>query len=461
MTSKALIFTNDVLTNTFDRRILFQADLLVECGFEITIVAVGDYSGHTVNAYQHGHEFILVPQDSISKLAANLAKRKMPQFVRWTLALVYRALRNFGLLRKAPRFGKLVEKLIRLSAMLLRRTLPSDWYFKIRDVWRNSFSENEGVPDHVPLNPIAEFYEQRFKDIHTDPQVDLVIACDATAAAPAIMHARKLGADIWFDAHEFYSEQSSLTSTEKNYIREIEKEILDQASRSYTVNPLLAEKMNSEFELTRKVQFLPNSPLIKKDAGESLSSFRSELNLADNDLLLIYHGWIYKGRNLETLNQIFSLPEMRDVHLLIVGYGQLAEFFPNLKENIHTLPTVSSADLVEKLDGIDGILIPYDSNEDINTKYCFPNKVGDSIQTRIPIFANQSLVFLGMLIEKFNIGRSIDFANPKAAAASILSYFDESHTNQNWSDCESAFGSTRFRSEFLSWIELDFHVSKS
>lgn len=461
MSNKALIFTNDVLTNTFDRRILLQADLLVESGFETTIVAVGDYSGHIINAYQHGHEFILVPQDSISKQAAKLAMRRMPFFVRWPLALAYRAFRNIRLLPKTSRFSKPVEKLIRMSAILLRRTLPSDWFYKMRSIWRNSFSENEVVPDHIALNPIAEFYEKRFKDIRTDPEVDLVIACDATAAAPAIMHARKLGADLWFDAHEFYSEQSSLTSVEKNYIREIEKEILDRASRSYTVNPLLAEKMNSEFELTRKVDFLPNSPLVKKDAGKSLSSFRSELNLADNDLLLIYHGWIYKGRNLETLNQIFSLAEMKDVHLLIVGYGQLAEFFPNLKENIHTLPTVSSADLVQKLDGINGILIPYDSNEDINTKYCFPNKVGDSIQTRIPIFANQSLMFLGMLIEKFNIGRTIDFANPKAAAASILSYFDESHTNQNWSDCELAFGSTRFRSEFLSWIELDFHVSKS
>jgi hypothetical protein len=461
LSSKALIFTNDVLTNTFDRRILLQADLLVENGFETTIVAVGDYSGYIINAYQHGHQFILVPQDSISKLAANLATRRMPFVVRWPLALAYRAFRNLGLLRKTPRFGKPLEKLIRLSAILLRRTLPSDWFYKVRSVWRNSFSENEVVPDHIPLNPIAEFYEKRFKDIPTDPEVDLVIACDATAAAPAIMHARKLGADLWFDAHEFYSEQSSLTATEKIYIREIEKEILDIASRSYTVNPLLAERMNSEFELTRKVDFLPNSPLIKKDTSRSLSSFRSELNLADSDILLIYHGWIYKGRNLETLSQIFSLPEMRDVHLLIVGYGQLAEFFPNLKDNIHTLPTVSSADLLQKLDGVNGILIPYDANEDINTKYCFPNKVGDAIQMQIPIFANQSLMFLSMLIEKFNIGRTIDFANPKEAAGSILSYFDESHSNQNWLDCDLAFGSTKFSNEFRSWIELDFHVSKS
>ena len=461
MTSKALIFTNDVLTNTFDRRILLQADLLVESGFETTIVAVGDYSGHVINAYRHGHEFILVPQDSISKIVANLATRRFPDFVRWPLVLIYRVFRNFVLLRKAPRFRKPIEKLIRFSAIGLRLTLPSGWYHKVRDVWRNSSSKNQVTPDYVPLNPIAEFYERRFMDIQVDPQVDLIIACDATAAAPALMHAKKLGAEIWFDAHEFYSEQSSLTPTEKKYIREIESEILNQASRSYTVNPLLAERMSSEFELARKVSFLPNSPLIKKNSRQSLPSFRSELNLADSDLLLIYHGWIYKGRNLEALKQIFSLPEMTNTHLLIVGYGQLAEYFSNLTDNIHILPTVNSADLVQKLQGINGILIPYDSNEDVNTKYCFPNKVGDAIQTRIPIFANKSLMFLSMLIEKFNIGRSIDFANSKEAATAILSYFDELHTNQNWSDCESAFGYTKFTSEFCTWLELDFHVAKS
>ena len=461
MSNKALIFTNDVLTNTFDRRILLQADLLAECGFEITIIAVGDYSGHIINAYRHGHEFILVPQDPISKLVSNVSTRKLPQFVRWPLKLVYRALRNFVILRSDARFRKPIDKLFRLIATLLKRTLPSSWYHKVRDIWINAPVHHQSVPDREITNPVAIFYEQRFRDIQIDSHIDLVIACDATAAAPAIMHALKLGAELWFDAHEFYSEQSSLTSTEKSYIREIEKEVLGKASRSYTVNPLLAEKMNSEFELTRKVDFLPNSPLIRKDSRPSLSSFRSELNLADNDLLLIYHGWIYKGRNLETLNQIFSLPEMRNVHLLIVGYGQLAEFFPNLKENIHTLPTVSSADLLQKLDGINGILIPYDSNEDINTKYCFPNKVGDAIEAQIPIFANQSLVFLNMLIEEFNIGRSIDFANPKAAAGSILSYFDESHLNQNWLGCDSAFGTTRFSNEFRSWIEKDFDVRKS
>jgi glycosyltransferase involved in cell wall biosynthesis len=407
----ALIICNDSISKTFDRRIINQADLLVEKGWKVVIVAEDPNTKEIIPANFFNHEFVLIPRNRTKKIIEIIANLKMPKYL-------HSALRGIYTLGKKARG-------IKVSSRSNQNTY--------------TFTENFDA-----------------SELHFSEPINLIIACDITSYLTASRIASETGARIWLDLHEYYSTIEGLTSYWSGYYKCLEELALRQVHRCYTVNPMLANRIMQDYPDARvKIEWLPNSLPLRNDIKNE--DLRSRLSLSPNTKILLFHGWIHSYRNIEKMIELAKELGDTEIHVLLLGYGNPNNFITGESpKNLHYMEAVPMDELPNYLAAVNAIIAPY-PGESINSRYSFPNKFGDAIEMSIPVIYNYKLEFVDSVCKQFQIGIPVDIQDSSTAARNIKDFF-LSKKNSNYEGAKESYGQAFFIQNFYNWLDEDFNI---
>ncbi|MCP4552282.1 MAG: glycosyltransferase family 4 protein [Bacteroidetes bacterium] len=250
-------------------------------------------------------------------------------------------------------------------------------------------------------------------------RTNLLVSNDLDTLLPNyIIHVIK-GIPIVYDSHEYFTETPELINRPvvQKVWKTIEKTILPRLKDTITVSDSIANLFSKEYGIDVKV--VRNIPI--KRNMEGIHS-KAALGLPFNKKILLMQG---SGLNIDRgLKELVEAMQYVDESiLLIIGDGDVLPIlkqkttFLKIEEKIIFIPKQAFNMLYNYTIHADlGISIDKDTN--INYRFSLPNKLFDYIHANIPILAS-ALPEIKNIIDKYNIGETIDNHNPEHIAETI------------------------------------------
>lgn len=256
---------------------------------------------------------------------------------------------------------------------------------------------------------LEKVFEHRFDVVHVH---------DFPMLRIGMLAAEARGTPLIYDSHEFYPLQSDLPpKVQKAYLAR-ERKLIRECSAVITVNPYIARMMAETYGVP--------APHVILNATEETNAtprpLRKELGLADQDILLVYQGWVAHNRNIDVLIRALTLLPSR-FKLLLIGYGDYLEVLKRLARELGVLDRtifygrVESEDLPPVTAACDVGLIPYVAVDEMH-RYCSPNKLFEFAMAELPVIASD-LPYLRDVLAGYGFGLLGDLTRPEGLAALI------------------------------------------
>ena len=250
-------------------------------------------------------------------------------------------------------------------------------------------------------------------------KVDLIFANDLdTLPAAFLAHKLKRKSKIVYDSHELFTEAPELEGRFVKKIWErIEKMIFPRLTNIITVNDSIAEIFKSKY---RKSIVVIRNVSEKFDWHELKS--KKELGIPeDKELIIVQGSGLNVDRGIE--EAILAMQLINNTILLIVGDGDV---IPNAKELVkaHKLETKvlffgkRSYKEMMQFTRYASIGLALDKPKSLNYRFALPNKLFDYIQANTAVICSD-LIEIKKIVEKYDIGVSVNEISPKSIANSI------------------------------------------
>ena len=232
-------------------------------------------------------------------------------------------------------------------------------------------------------------YHLRLRREILDHAPDIIHAHDLDTLLGAGGAARAAGVPLVYDAHELFTEMTTLSGTGRRVGRILERCRIRQAARVLTVNRSIARELSLRYGTQEPavVRDCPPDPgPLKKNDG-----LRFRTGTGPGTLLVLYHGGFTPGRGLETLAAAFR--DAQDAALVMMGWGPLKSGLVRecerlgLSNRIHFLPPVPPEALLPLVAGADLGIIPY-VPVSLNNRLSLPNKVFEFLAAGVPVLAS-------------------------------------------------------------------------
>ena len=266
-------------------------------------------------------------------------------------------------------------------------------------------------------------YHYRSLEIVTQQSADIYHAHDLNVLPAAYQAARKNGAKLVYDSHEFYVErnrQHPLNPIGKFILGRIERFLMRRSNAVITVSDTIAQELAHRYRVTVPTVILNTPPQTTEFLIDERKSIRIALGINPNHYLLLYSGGITFNRGLEKV--IESLIYLPNCHFVLMGYGRekyieelkalaiksgvdsrLSLFGPVPSEEVTTY--AASADL--GIAAIENVCLSY--------YYCAPNKLFEYISAGLPVIAS-NFPEMKKIIKQYEIGSTFDPSQPQDIA---------------------------------------------
>lgn len=250
-------------------------------------------------------------------------------------------------------------------------------------------------------------------------KVDLIFANDLDTLPSAFLsHKFKRRSKIVYDSHELFTEAPELEGRFVKKIWErIEKMIFPKLNHIITVNDSIAEI----FEEKYKKPIIVIRNVSEKFNWNELKT-KSELGIPeDKNLIIVQGSGLNIDRGLE--EAILAMQYTENAVLLIVGDGDV---IPNAKEMVKAQQLESKVLFFGKRPYKElmqftrhaTIGLALDKPKSLNYRYALPNKLFDYIQANTAVICS-NLIEIEKIVEKYDIGISIETISPEAIAETI------------------------------------------
>ena len=375
MNNRLVMFTNDA---QIDRRILLQADSLQAAGWQVTIVGL--------------------PQPGVrDDPRVARARDGGPNPMAWE-RLVLRVYRG---LRSVLGAGPLLT-----------------W---LRSIGWRYFLDQEKFFVRLYAQEVAQY------------PADVVVAHDLPMLPVAMHAARTHGAKVVYDSHELFAEQE-FSTLEKGRWRAMEAKFISRCDLVTTVNPSIARELQARYGLDR-VGVIYNAercgPLPARERR-----FHTAFGLPPASRVLLFQGGFSVGRQLEHLVAAMASVRTPDVHLVLLGDGQLRQPLQQqlaaagLLGRVHLHPAVPQSELLAWTAAADAGVIPYQPTC-LNNLYCTPNKLFEFIAAGLPILASD-LPEIRAIVSGHGIGQLADLSSTDTIARAIDEFFADPARLEAW-----------------------------
>lgn len=376
-TPHVLMLCND---RQIDRRILLQADSLHEAGWQVTILAM--------------------PHDAPAM--------DDPRVVRIGAGREVTARRENHVLEAY----RLVRRYLPMNGRLMRMLKSMAWRWVVDQ---------------------EHFYLNLFLAPGRAHRAQVVVAHDLPMLAVAHTLAKEWQARLVYDSHELYSEQEFARWQQVTWA-EIERRHIQACDRIITVNPSIAGELEQRYGLSG-VSVIYNAERVDSLLPRS-RYLHERFGIKADHRILLFQGGLSAGRHLEVLVQAMAQLKTSDIHLVLLGDGQLAESLRRLigrlglQGRVHLHATVSQGRLLSITCAADAGIIPYQAIC-LNNYYCTPNKLFEFIAAGLPVLASD-LPELRRLVHDQQIGQVGDLSSAARLALAIDEFFSDRLRLQAW-----------------------------
>ena len=250
-------------------------------------------------------------------------------------------------------------------------------------------------------------------------KVDLIFSNDLdTLPAAFLAHKLKKRSKIVYDSHELFTEAPEL---EGRFVKKIwecmEKIIFPKLTNITTVNDTIAEIFKSKYR---------KSIVVIRNVSEKFdwSELKSKKDLGipeDKELIIVQGSGLNVDRGIE--EAILAMQLINNAILLIVGDGDV---IPNAKELVKTHQLETKVLFFGKrpykelmqFTQYASIGLALDKPKSLNYRFALPNKLFDYIQANTAVICS-NLIEIQKIVEKYEIGISIETISPEAIAETI------------------------------------------
>lgn len=442
---RIVMLTDDALN--VDRRILLEAETLIDLGHEVIVLARAD--GNTPSGSFYGRVKVEFVKSAVP-VQNNIKVWELP-FISFFNHLEHKY--GFGsrlkvFARQLMHYRKNIGKyfftqferifdgwipITRRIGILLRTIIMFFMLIAFKIVYSII-----GLFHFSPkLQGIGNFLDHPFKPHAWDSALiyrgkfyrpDLIIAHDLPQLFAGAAIKKDLKIPLIYDSHEVYSEIGTLNKKEKNFLKLREKKFINKCDVMITVNPCAAEWFEKEYNI--KAYSITNATDLPKgfSHNEKHDLIRKKLKLGKDIKILSYQGWFStEGRGLQELIEAMKYVR-KDVHLTMMGYGDF-DFFRNLIDKhgvtgrVHLMEAVPWQELLWWSASADVGIVPYQP-VDFNHVICSPNKIFEFIAARLPMLVND-LKYLRIVTEDTGFGIARKMTNPIEMSNAINEMFDE------------------------------------
>jgi glycosyltransferase involved in cell wall biosynthesis len=237
-----------------------------------------------------------------------------------------------------------------------------------------------------------------FGPVIEDLKPDLIHANDVTmigVAAMAVGRMRARGEKVaWlYDAHEYVSGVDWRRPALASAMPALEREFIGRADAVTTVSPLIAERLQHDYQLPTLPLVLGNTP-VRECIGqeEQTPSVRDVCGLGSDVPLLVYSGWVDAGRGL--LTAVKALPNLPGFHLAIVAGRSSADLDSLLetaqtlgvRDRVHVVPYVAQHAVPDYLSTADAGIICLQRK--LSYELSLPTKVAEYLHGGLPVISS-------------------------------------------------------------------------
>jgi len=216
---------------------------------------------------------------------------------------------------------------------------------------------------------------------------------DLTALSAISPHVPK-GVPIVYDSHELFLDTgapASLPGPLRTILRSEEARRVRNADTLVTVNDELASVLGRRYR-PRRIVVIHNCPprAVPRPGPDRI---RAATGIPNDEPIVVHHGSLTRNRGIETLAAAILEPGLERAHLVLLGFGPLADPMRNLgreprfKGRLHVLDAVPFDELVDWISSADvaGIARPA---SDINFELSTPNKLFECLAAGVPVVAS-------------------------------------------------------------------------
>lgn len=380
---------------TADRRVIGEAEALAAAGYDVAVICRATPMVPR-RTFAHGVQYIRVRGKPPSlQTALRFLRRKLDLAKGKTVGRTEPGLNNGHLSSTASTTAAPPENTPGLFRLLVRSLY-----------WTGE-----------PVDFAAAAYRAACRE-----QPNVVHAHDLTTLPAGLATARRCGASLIYDSHELEAHRNIPYPTVVHWWRmTLERICIARTSAVVTVSKSLADHLNAAYPVAPPA-VIENVPR-PSDGGEPASDVRATIGLPDESCLAVYVGAIVPNRGIE--ETIAALAHGPEIHLAVVGPDAHNHIPPlhalakriGVEDRLTFIPPVPPASVSRFISTATVSVIPI-QNSCLSYKYCFPNKLMESIYAGLPV-AVARLDELQRFVENFGCGAIMNETDPADIARTI------------------------------------------
>lgn len=244
---------------------------------------------------------------------------------------------------------------------------------------------------------------------------DYILANDLDTLPACFFASKFKKTTLVYDSHELFSEVPELQNSKfvRRFWRSLESFFLPRLQKSYTVSQSIADFYNTKYKSNMGV--VRNVPFLQK------KTIKVDAKFPTNHKTILYQGVLNPGRGIKPM--IKALKYLKDVDLIIIGYGKVEEELKNfvkeelLVNRVHFLGRIPHNEL-ENFTKIADLGMVLEEPLGLSFEYSLPNKLFDYIHAELPIVTG-NLTEISKVIKEYKLGVSIDNYQPKTIANAV------------------------------------------
>ena len=255
------------------------------------------------------------------------------------------------------------------------------------------------------------------------PAADLYHGMAYMGIPVALALGRRDRVPVVYDARDIYLEARNLARMRgpaRWLLARAERAWAHRAARVITVNDAYADVMAERLRVRRPLVVMNCSYRYMPKAG-GVRLFHERLGLGSDVPVVLYHGGLFPHRGIEEL--IEAIDEIPTAHLVLMGYGVLADTLPAIVEasrsgdRIHLLPAVPPDVLHDWVAAADVAAMPIQPST-LNHRLTTPNKLFEAMAAGVPVVASD-LPGMATIVRATRCGELCDPTDPASIAAAI------------------------------------------